>query len=70
MTPEVKCQNCRFFGTTLDPYTGTLGECHRRAPQVVASFATARPMTLFPRVDPRSWCGEFSKAIPQKEANT
>jgi|DEB0MinimDraft_6_1074348.scaffolds.fasta_scaffold172435_2 hypothetical protein len=52
-----KCGTCRFWEPNLKSRSIN-GECHIRAPQVVADADREEPQTAWPRTLHIDWCGE------------
>lgn len=48
------CERCKYFKTRQGK--GSIGECRHNPPVVVPGI---QPVTIFPEVAPRMWCGQF-----------
>lgn len=59
VTETESCRNCHF----LQPdYCTNGGYCHRRAP-IIVQIENGNLMTMWPKVGPDDWCGEFEQAV-------
>lgn len=52
------CETCRFWQPDFKHRRAFQGECHIRAPQVVADADREEPQTAWPRTVHIDWCGE------------
>ena len=55
-----RCNQCRMFWRAEDAAIDEGGICRRYPPQALVNPSDGGVFTLYPHVNPATWCGEFS----------
>lgn len=55
-----RCDQCRLFWRAEDAAVDESGICRRYPPQALVNPSDGGVFTLYPHVNPATWCGEFS----------
>lgn len=59
MTPNERCETCKFSRTRRFPKAQEVISCHYNAPSWNSGAGTGLEENVFPPVQPDDWCGQY-----------